>query len=49
MSTQQPTDVPDIEDWNRLLEGRVAVSPAVAMALGERSRGSSLLKVRPWK
>ena len=25
MSTQQPTDVPDIEDWNRLLEGRVAV------------------------
>jgi NAD(P)-dependent dehydrogenase (short-subunit alcohol dehydrogenase family) len=25
MSTQQPTDVPDIDDWNRLLEGRVAV------------------------
>jgi NAD(P)-dependent dehydrogenase (short-subunit alcohol dehydrogenase family) len=25
MSTQQPTDVPAIDDWNRLLEGRVAV------------------------
>ena len=25
MSTQQPTDVPPIEDWNRLLDGRVAV------------------------
>ena len=24
-STQQPTDVPAIDDWNRLLEGRVAV------------------------
>ena len=24
-STQQPTDVPPIDDWNRLLEGRVAV------------------------
>jgi NAD(P)-dependent dehydrogenase (short-subunit alcohol dehydrogenase family) len=25
MSTQKPTDVPAIEDWNRMLEGRVAV------------------------
>jgi len=25
MSSQQPTDVPPIEDWNRLLEGKVAV------------------------
>jgi NAD(P)-dependent dehydrogenase (short-subunit alcohol dehydrogenase family) len=25
MSTQQPTNVPPIDDWNRLLEGRVAV------------------------
>lgn len=25
MSTQKPTDVPPIDDWNRLLEGRVAV------------------------
>jgi NAD(P)-dependent dehydrogenase (short-subunit alcohol dehydrogenase family) len=25
MSTQEPTDVPPIDDWNRLLEGRVAV------------------------
>jgi NAD(P)-dependent dehydrogenase (short-subunit alcohol dehydrogenase family) len=25
MSSQQPTDVPEIADWNRLLDGRVAV------------------------
>lgn len=25
MSTQQPSDVPEIEDWNRLLAGRVAI------------------------
>ena len=25
MSSQQPTDVPPIGDWNRLLDGRVAV------------------------
>ena len=24
-STQQPSDVPAIDDWNRLLEGRIAV------------------------
>src|SRR5436309_10372828 len=25
MSTQQPSDVPPIDDWNRLLDGKVAV------------------------
>ena len=34
MSSQQPTDVPPIDDWNRLLEGRVAVVTGGGVGIG---------------
>ena len=34
MSTQAPTDVPRIDDWNRLLEGRVAVVTGGGVGIG---------------
>lgn len=34
MSSQQPTDVPPIDDWNRLLEGRVAVVTGGGAGIG---------------
>ena len=34
MSSQQPTDVPPIGDWNRLLDGRVAVGTGGGDGIG---------------